>query len=92
MASLTDERRSSSIPPSDALTSLEDGKKTPVAITAVEEDYTTDLRHSPEARMAFLATFSAEEEKTIMKKVDTRFLVLIGLMFLFKNVSGRILR
>lgn len=45
------------------------------------------LRDDPEARAAFLATFSHEEAKAIMRKVDMRFFVLIGLMFMVKNVN-----
>lgn len=47
---------------------------------------TNKLRDDPEARAAFLATFSQEEAKAIMRKVDIRFFVLIGLMFMVKNV------
>ncbi|KAF2803254.1 permease of the major facilitator superfamily [Mytilinidion resinicola] len=36
---------------------------------------------------AFLASFSAEDDKAIMRKVDRRFLLLIGLMYLIKNVD-----
>jgi len=32
-----------------------------------------------------LASFSREDEKAIMRKVDNRFLVLIGAMYLIKN-------
>ncbi|KAJ5899570.1 MFS general substrate transporter [Penicillium taxi] len=38
-------------------------------------------------RAAFLATFSAEEDKAIMRKVDWRFLWLIGLIYLIKNID-----
>jgi hypothetical protein len=38
-------------------------------------------------REAFLSTFSAEEDKRIMRKVDRRFLLLIGLMYMLKNVD-----
>ena len=39
-------------------------------------------------RRAFLSTFSPEEDKAIRRKVDYRFLWLIGLMYIIKNVSG----
>lgn len=52
-----------------------------------EEDISRDLRKDPEARAAFLATFTADEEKAIMRQVDIRFCVLIGLMFMVKNVN-----
>lgn len=38
-------------------------------------------------RARFLATFTAEDEKSIMRKVDRRFLLLIGLMNLVKQVD-----
>lgn len=38
-------------------------------------------------RKAFLATFTSEEDKAIRRKVDWRFLWLIGLMYIIKNVS-----
>lgn len=47
-----------------------------------------NLRENPEARKAFLSEFSAEESKATMSKVDRRFFILIGLMFLIKNVCN----
>lgn len=41
-----------------------------------------------EGKKAFLATFTAEEDKSIMRKVDRKFLLLIGIIYLFKNVSS----
>lgn len=40
-------------------------------------------------KVAFLDTFSPEEEKRIMRKVDFRILPLIGLMMLVKQVCVR---
>jgi len=48
----------------------------------------SNLRDDPDARAEFLATFSATESKAIMAKVDRRFFILIGLMFMVKNVRG----
>ncbi|EXJ82260.1 hypothetical protein A1O3_06073 [Capronia epimyces CBS 606.96] len=45
------------------------------------------LRDDPEARAAFLASFSAADEKRIMRKVDRRFLLLIGLMYMVKQID-----
>ncbi|RAO68140.1 uncharacterized protein BHQ10_004152 [Talaromyces amestolkiae] len=45
------------------------------------------LRDDPEAKAAFLSTFSAEEEKAIMHKVNKRFFVLIGLMYMIKQID-----
>lgn len=50
------------------------------------------LRDDPEAKAAFLSTFSAEEEKAIMHKVNKRFFVLIGLMYMIKQVCYPIIQ
>lgn len=42
-------------------------------------------------RVAFLSSFSPEEDKAIMRKVDKRFLLLIGLMYIIKNVGHRLI-
>ncbi|KAF0316038.1 vitamin H transporter [Colletotrichum asianum] len=68
---------------------LEIGKTVPIthADLASLEDVSRDPRKDPEARAAFLATFTADEEKAIMNKVDRRFFVLIGIMFMVKNID-----
>ncbi|KAH0837007.1 putative pantothenate transporter [Fonsecaea pedrosoi] len=38
-------------------------------------------------REALLASFTAEEDRKVMRKVDKRFLLLIGLMYMLKNVD-----
>lgn len=62
-----------------------DGKQTEPEITKVREhtDAVTD------EKVAFLDTFSPEEEKSIMRKVDWRILPLIGLMQFVKQVRIR---
>jgi hypothetical protein len=58
-------------------------------VTVVEQEALAvkgNLRDDPDAREAFLSEFSAKESKRIMSKVDRRFFILIGLMFLVKNV------
>ena len=45
------------------------------------------LRDDPEAKAAFLATFTAEDEARIMRKVDMRFVFLAGVMYLIKQVD-----
>ncbi|KAI9710336.1 MAG: hypothetical protein M1820_002831 [Bogoriella megaspora] len=40
-----------------------------------------------ENKETFLASFTAEENHTIMRKVDRRFLFLIGMMYLIKNID-----
>ncbi|KIX09974.1 uncharacterized protein Z518_01055 [Rhinocladiella mackenziei CBS 650.93] len=42
---------------------------------------------SEESREAFLSSFTAEEDRRIMRKVDKRFLLIIGLMYMLKNVD-----
>ncbi|KAH8682063.1 permease of the major facilitator superfamily [Xylariales sp. PMI_506] len=42
---------------------------------------------SDEGRKAFLATFDAAEDKAIMRKVDRRFLLLIGLIYMIKSID-----
>lgn len=58
------------------------------AEVTVSRATTVLLRDDPEARAAFLSTFTAEEEKAIMRKVELRFSVLIGLMYMIKQVSS----
>jgi hypothetical protein len=55
-----------------------------VEISRTEGDVV--LRDDPEAKAAFLSTFTSEEEKAIMHKVNKRFFVLIGLMYMIKQV------
>lgn len=38
-----------------------------------------------QGREVFLASFTADEDKKIMRKVDMRFLWLIGITYLIKN-------
>nr|OQO22109.1 hypothetical protein B0A51_12558 [Rachicladosporium sp. CCFEE 5018] len=38
-------------------------------------------------KAAFLATFSRAEDKAIMKKVDRRFLLLVGILYMTKNID-----
>lgn len=64
-------------------------KKASAVVSRADVD---NLRDDPEAKAAFLATFSAEDEKKIMNKVDKRFILLTGIMFMIKQVRivGRI--
>jgi hypothetical protein len=43
------------------------------------------------SREAFLATFTPADDKAIMRKVDKRFLLLIGILYMTKNVCMSIL-
>ncbi|KAK7744803.1 hypothetical protein SLS62_010036 [Diatrype stigma] len=47
----------------------------------------THLRDDRDAKARFLETFSAAEGAAIMKKVDRRFFVLIGLMYMIKQID-----
>ncbi|GME29232.1 Major facilitator superfamily [Neofusicoccum parvum] len=40
-----------------------------------------------QGKKAFLASFTAEEDKAIMRKVDRKFLILIGLIYVIKNID-----
>jgi hypothetical protein len=46
---------------------------------------------SENSKEAFLASFTAAEGKAIIRKVDRRFLLIIGMMYLIKNVSTELL-
>lgn len=59
-----------------------------VEISRTEGDVV--LRDDPEAKAAFLSTFTSEEEKAIMHKVNKRFFVLIGLMYMIKQVCNSV--
>lgn len=59
----------------------EAGLRTEEALTRSSSSSLSDQR------AAFLSTFSAEEDRRIMRKVDKRFLLLIGLMYMLKNVD-----
>lgn len=39
------------------------------------------------SREAFLASFTPQDDKSIMRKVDRRFLLLIGILYLTKNID-----
>lgn len=53
--------------------------------TVVEASPTGSI--SEQDRESFLASFTAEEDRRIMRKVDRRFLLLIGLMYMLKNID-----
>ncbi len=55
-----------------------------VGIHVVSEHADSDDEAGEKA--AFLASFSLEEEKKILRKIDHRFLILIGLMYMIKQV------
>jgi hypothetical protein len=67
--------------------------KTPVQDDATEVSSTqSPLPQNIEeagSKAAFLATFTPQDDKAIMRKVDKRFLLLIGILYMTKNVSQR---
>jgi hypothetical protein len=67
--------------------------KTPVQDDATEISSTqSPLPQNVEeagGKTAFLATFTPQDDKDIMRKVDKRFLLLIGILYMTKNVSRR---
>lgn len=54
------------------------------ALAATSENFQNEADAD---RIAFLSSFSPEEDKRIRRKVDWRFLWLIGMMYIIKNVS-----
>jgi hypothetical protein len=40
------------------------------------------------SKATFLATFTPQDDKDVMRKVDRRFLLLIGILYMTKNVSA----
>lgn len=67
---------------------LGDDDLTKAKIQGLDSVATLDSLESDAAAdpKAFLASFSPEEDKAIRRKVDRRFLWLIGLMYIIKNV------
>ncbi|KAF2644697.1 high-affinity nicotinic acid transporter [Massarina eburnea CBS 473.64] len=58
-----------------------------LATTVVSRADVDNLRDDPEAKAAFLSSFTSDDEKRIMGKVDKCFLVLTGIMFMIKQVD-----
>jgi hypothetical protein len=67
--------------------------KTPVQddVTEINTTRSPPPQNIEEAggKAAFLATFTPQDDKDIMRKVDKRFLLLIGILYMTKNVSRR---
>lgn len=59
-----------------------------VASLKDDEQGTTEVvrRDNQVAKSNFLSQFTPEEEKRIKRKIDRRFLLLIGLMYMIKTV------
>lgn len=57
------------------------------ALVAIYKNASTKLEIAFQTKSEFLSSFTQEENKEIMRKVDKRFLLLIGMMLAIKNVS-----
>jgi hypothetical protein len=69
------------------------GPKTPAQddateISSTESPFPQNIEEAG-GKAAFLATFTQQNDKDIMRKVDKRFLLLIGILYMTKNVSRR---
>ena len=67
----------------DSQAAAEARKQASATVARADVDHIHD---DPDARASFLSTFSAEEERAIIRKVDWHILPLAGLMFLIKQV------
>ncbi|KAH8647918.1 MFS transporter [Xylariales sp. PMI_506] len=59
-------------------------------MTSQSSRHHAEINLSPDPknqRRAFLSQFSAEDDRRIMRKVDRRFLVLMGFMYLLKQID-----
>jgi hypothetical protein len=83
--------RSPSASPETVAGNAGEADEIPAKVQGVDSVATPDSLHSDAAadRVAFLSSFSPEEDKAIMRKVDRRFLWLIGMMYIIKNVSSQ---
>lgn len=64
---------------------VQDGRDS-AGIIPTEESSSEALHDGTEhGRKEFLASFTADDDKAIMRKVDVRFLWLIGITYLIKN-------
>lgn len=70
--------------PKDVENAVQDG--TDIVGSPTDDFSSATLRDGTEqGNKAFLASFSAADDKAIMRKVDWRFLWLIGITYLIKN-------
>ena len=49
-------------------------------------EQTSSPQTEQDHRAAFLSTFTPEEEKNIMRKIDRRLLILAGIIYMVKQV------
>ena len=71
----------------DCHSTMDDEKDAAVEAIIADGDTASPHYGASSHKQAFLATFTPEEHKSIMEKVDRRFLLLIGILYMTKNVS-----
>ena len=67
-----------------ATTTMDEKPEQELNVSDLASSSSTDLPQSVSdagSREAFLASFKPEDDKAIMKKVDRRFLLLIGILY-----------
>jgi hypothetical protein len=62
-------------------------KREPVTEISSSQDEPLQSVEDVGSREAFLGSFTPEDDRAIMKKVDKRFLLLIDILYMTKNVS-----
>lgn len=62
-------------------------KDVPSRVSKTASDMSDIESRAVQCKVEFLSSFTQEEHKSIMHKVDKRFLPLIGMMLLIKAVS-----
>lgn len=63
------------------------GKNAEAQVTTNEQSPGPSEADSESYRQEFLARFTKEDDRRIMRKVDLRFLPLLGLMYLVKQID-----
>lgn len=61
--------------------------KSPQNVTALVSPDSDDVQAQEAYRAEFLGSFTADEEKKIMRKVDLHIVILVGLIYSIKQVS-----
>lgn len=64
-------------------------KVTNLTVLSDAGESSSDLRAEDERRKALLQSFTPEEDKRIRRKIDRRFLFLIGMMYIIKTVRNQ---
>jgi hypothetical protein len=67
---------------------MEIEEKNPTQLSVDDASSPAQTSTEPESKQAFLPSFTQAENKAIMRKVDRRFLLLIGILYMTKNVRS----